>query len=134
MAMRRRIDGLAAGIAFSAVLLAAAAAAAQQPKDLAEMGLGANSCARFSEMYGNDPASTETTFFTWAQGFMSAINLVLLGREHQRSTNLALWDVERQKRHILSYCAANPSRAYDEGVFDLFEAMRKEQGLPSLAR
>lgn len=135
MPTRKRADGLAGGAAFVAVVfLALAPASAQQAKDSAEMGLGVNSCARFNAMYQNDPASTATAFFTWAQGFMSAVNLVLLGKEHQRSTNLALWDVERQKDHIRSYCAANPSRAYDEGVFDLLEAMRKEQGLPSLAR
>lgn len=131
----RRSDALAGGAAFFAfILLASAAASGQQPKDSAEMGLGVNSCAGFSAMYERDPATTEATFFTWAQGFMSAINMVLLGREHQPSTNLAQWDVDKQKRHIRSYCAANPSRAYDEGVFDLFEAMRKEQGLPSLVR
>lgn len=135
MPTHKRIESIAGMAALAAfILLAAGAACAQQQKDTAEMGLGANSCAKFSEMYGNDPASTETAFFTWAQGFMSAINMVLLGREHQRSTNLALWDVERQRRHIRSYCAANPSRAYDEGVFDLFDTMRKEQGLRSLAR
>jgi hypothetical protein len=130
-----RTAALAGVAALSAlVLLAEGAASAQPQTDTAEMGLGANSCARYSEMYQNDPASTETAFFTWAQGFMSAINMVLLGREHQRSTNLALWDLARQRQYIRSYCAANPSRAYDEGVFDLFAAMRKEQGLGSLAR
>ena len=135
MPTRKRADRLAGGAAlFAAVFLAAAAASAQQPKDSAEMGLGVNSCARFNAMYQNDSAATETAFFTWAQGFMSAVNMVLLGKEHQRSTNLALWGAERQRRYIRSYCTANPSRAYDEGVFELLEAMRKEQGLPSLAR
>ncbi|MGO8920470.1 MAG: hypothetical protein ACLQJR_31635 [Stellaceae bacterium] len=135
MLTRKRIVSYAGGIALSAcVFLTGGAASAQQPKDYAEMGLGVNSCATFGAMYKNDPSAAETAFFTWAQGFMSAMNLVLLGRDHEPSTNLALWDRERQRQHIRSYCAANPSLAYDEGVFDLFDSMRKEQGMRSLAR
>jgi len=116
------------------VFIVTGVAFAQAQKDSAEIGFGANSCAAFAAIYKNDPAGAETGFFTWAQGFMSGMNMVLLGREHQRSTDLALWDMERQRQYIRAYCAANPARSYDEGVFDLFAAMRKEQGLPGLAK
>ena len=37
-------------------------------------GVGTATCAQFAEVYKLSPSETETRFYTWAQGFMSALN------------------------------------------------------------
>ncbi len=81
-------------------------------------------------MYKDDPSFTEGNFYAWAQGLMSGVNTMLIER-HDVPINLALWDIEKQQRHIRDFCAANPLQEYIIAVFDLFDAMRKEQGLPN---
>ena len=40
-------------------------------------GLGMHSCSEFARSYAANPSVTEDLYFTWAQGFMSGLNLML---------------------------------------------------------
>src|SRR5690348_732225 len=82
-------------------------AQAQGNKDYAFMGLGVSTCAKFAEMYKLSPDQAELSFFTWAQGFMSGLNSVLLVRR-QPFTNLAAWDTDRQEQYLRYYCSDHP--------------------------
>jgi hypothetical protein len=66
--------------------------------------------------------------FSWAQGFMSGLNTDLL--DH-RETNLNELSMGTQKQLVRSYCSDHPHAAYFQAVFNLYNRMRGDQGLPS---
>jgi hypothetical protein len=76
-------------------------------------GPGAMSCAEFAKMYQADPR-TEMMFYTWAQGYMSAINLAVIA-SHKAPRDLA-GDMTDQKRAFRAYCADNPLKNYMDGI------------------
>ncbi|WP_445215759.1 hypothetical protein ACKWRH_25420 [Bradyrhizobium sp. Pa8] len=80
-------------------------------------GPGATSCAEFAKMYQADP-SIEMIFFTWAQGYMSAINMSVLASD--RLARELAGEAADQKRAFRSYCANNPLKNYMDGVLDLY--------------
>ena len=102
---------------------------AQFDKSIVVIGPGTQLCSRFLEQYRKDPEYVEVEFFSWAQGFMSATNFSAMVR-YKSGSNLLLWSVPRQKEYIRNYCITKPGLAYYTGVLDLFDAMRREQGLP----
>ncbi len=92
------------------------------------IGPGTVSCAEFGRAYRDDPKNTENLFFSWALGFMSGLNTELLGRGE---TDLNQLSIDKQKELVRSYCEKHPQAAYFAAVFDLYNRMRREQGLPS---
>jgi len=115
-------------IAFSATM-EHVAHSQQQPKRYAFMGAGVSSCAQFGDDYRRNPTDFESLYFAWAQGMLSGLNARLLFSNND--TNLAWWDSAQQEQHIRSFCSNHPLSSYAEAVFDLFDAMRQEQGLPN---
>jgi hypothetical protein len=81
-------------------------------------GPGATSCAEFAKMYQADPVHIETIFFTWAQGYMSALNMIVLA-DHRPARELA-GNVVDQKRALRNYCADNPLKNYMDGVVEFY--------------
>lgn len=104
-------------------------ACSQQAKNFAGTGAGALSCAQFGQFYKESPDYVETLYFTWAQGMMSGLNYALAARIMPMS-NLASWDNARQTQHIRAYCSESPLAFYTQAAIDLFDFMRREQGLP----
>lgn len=90
-------------------------------------GPGTVSCEEFGKAYHRS-AENETLFFSWALGFMSGLNTDLLPK---RSTDLNGLSMAAQKEAIKTYCNDHPRAAYFEAVFNLFNRMRHDQGLPS---
>jgi hypothetical protein len=83
-------------------------------------GPGATTCAQFSNMYRAN-SGIEDTFFTWAQGYMSALNMnVLTSKLPPREL---AGGVATQKGTIRSYCAGNPLKNYVDGVIELFKKL-----------
>jgi hypothetical protein len=80
-------------------------------------GPGATSCGEFAKMYQADP-SIELIFYTWAQGYMSAINIAAVGNQKQ-PRELAGQSAD-QKRALRSYCADNPLKKYMDGVLEFY--------------
>lgn len=119
----------AAMTAATLLCLSETPACSQQAKNFAFTGAGALSCAQFGQFYKASPDYNEMLYFTWAQGMMSGLNLAIAARGAPFS-NLALWDNARQTQHIRAYCSNNPLAFYSRAVIDLFDAMRREQGLP----
>ena len=81
-------------------------------------GPGATTCAQFSNMYRAN-SGIEDTFFTWAQGYMSALNMnVLMSKLPPREL---AGGVATQKGTIRSYCTDNPLKNYMDGVIELYK-------------
>ena len=92
------------------------------------IGPGTVSCADFGQACRDDPKNAENLFFSWALGFMSGLNTQLL--EHGE-TDLNGLPMDKQKEFIRAECKAHPQAAYFAAVFDLYNHMRRDQGLPS---
>jgi hypothetical protein len=84
---------------FLAFLLAPGAGLAYPVHDV-----GSVNCAEFAKMY--HPDNAELVFFSWAQGFMSGLNMAAMASQKQ-TRDLAGIAVD-QKRALRSYCANNP--------------------------
>ncbi len=112
------------------IIIVAGPAYSQQHSALGFAGVGGRSCAEFSGDYGEDPTTFGALYFFWAQGMMSGLNAQIPFKPNQKMTNLALWNIERQKQHIRLFCFRNPLASYVVAVLDLFDSMRREEGLP----
>ena len=78
-------------------------------------GPGAMSCAQFAKMYQADPSS-ETMFYTWAQGFWSSMNLTAQATQGQMR-DLAGDD---NRRALRAFCANNPLKDYMDGILETY--------------
>jgi len=87
-------------------------------------GAGSTSCGQYlefkqeGEMFGN-------AYFSWAQGFMSAVNLNFLSEGN--TTDLS--DIAGQDKWLENYCNENPLETYSAAVVRLWNALRSMQGL-----
>lgn len=133
MTLRSTIGFLSASATTLAVLsvVICGVAVAQQPPNAAWAGAGATSCAKFGEFYAHVPESTEDIYYSWALGFMSGLNAMVMA-DKQQSTNLSLWDGERQKQELRQFCSDNPLKDYVQAVYALYFSMRAEGGLPKV--
>ena len=95
------------------------------------VGSGTVSCAKFEELYRENPSEVEFLFFNWAQGFLSGLNTLLLPEGGVEHANLAPPDygAERQQSMIRLFCANNPPRPYVVAVLELYDELRRSQGL-----
>ncbi|MGY0574038.1 hypothetical protein ACTGJ9_025660 [Bradyrhizobium sp. RDM12] len=85
-------------------------------------GLGATSCAEFAKMYQSDPKNMELYFFTWAQGYMSGLNMGLLANK-QEAKELGA-ETNDQALALRTYCADNPLKTYMDAVLNLWKTLR----------
>jgi len=94
-------------------------------------GIGAASCGKFTTAYKENAAKTEALYFSWAQGFMSSINI---NRKMQNGTpiDFGAMPPAAQLSWIRSYCLKNPMRTYLRATTELFLAL--EQAQSSLAK
>jgi hypothetical protein len=90
-------------------------------------GLGAQACASFASNFKQNPMM-EKFYFTWAQGYMSGLNMGLLAIGNEM-TDLRNFDIDRQQSFIRRFCDQHPLRDYTDAVDDLFTTMRGKQGL-----
>ncbi len=89
------------------------------------VGTGALSCGKF---IAEDDWSTRASFFTWAQGYLSGLNVkYFLDVSAPGSTDLQ--DTDGQKVWLLNYCRENPLDLYFGAVNYLWAALREQQGL-----
>jgi hypothetical protein len=85
-------------------------------------GVGMRSCGEFARAYAANPAVAEDVYFTWAQGFMSGLNLdAVENRRPYRVINGN--DMASQKIEIRSYCDAHPLATYSQSVFALYSSL-----------
>ena len=88
-------------------------------------GPGAFTCGKFASDYLKNPVMTEGVFFTWAQGYMSALN-VISSTEGIRGMKFYtdLGDtINFQKAKISAYCKEHPLSDYSDAVMDLMGSL-----------
>ena len=114
----------------AAMILACLCGTAYAEDAFSITGPGMATCGQFGEEYTRD-VQIEAFFFSWGQGWMSAANLLLSATAGKSSTtDLAVISVEEQMLHIRAYCEENPFKYYQAAVIDLYDSMRRTQGLP----
>jgi hypothetical protein len=82
-------------------------------------GIGSNSCAQFAADYRKNPEIWEISYFTWAQGYMSGLNISAMGAGN-RPRDLA-GDYSAQKQKIRSFCDQSPLKSYMSAIIDLWK-------------
>jgi hypothetical protein len=89
-------------------------------------GVGASSCGKFTTSYKDNPARAETLYFSWAQGFMSSINL---NRKMQNGTpvDFGVMPSAAQVSWIRGYCQKNPMKTYLRAATELFLTLEQAQ-------
>lgn len=91
-------------------------------------GLGKESCAKFGELYKLNPTQAEDLFFTWAQGFISGLDLETeLQAGVTRLPDGGSLPLEPIKLQIRSFCDAHPLAPYYSSVTKVY------MGLPAKA-
>src|SRR5262245_33230076 len=93
-------------------------------------GVGNASCGKFMTSYKENPAKTETLYFSWAQGFMSSINF---NRKMQNGTpiDFGVMPSAGQTSWIRDYCQKNPMKSYLRAATELFLALEQAQASPA---
>lgn len=107
-------------LAFTLVLLVPVQARAATDYPL--MGIGLGSCSVFASQYRQWGVTIETSYFAWAQGFMSGLNMAAphAGRD---ARNLKAITTEDQEARLRSYCDQHPSGDYIDAVIDLYVSL-----------
>ena len=86
------------------------------------MGAGTLTCAKFAQLYAGDPDHAEFDFYSWAQGFMSGLNLANAhGGQRMRDLNAMLQ--AEQEDYLRRFCDQHPLQGYIEGVLALYASL-----------
>ncbi len=113
----------------SAIVLICLASAAEAEETFFITGPGVATCGRFGEETAKD-RQIETFFFSWGQGWMSAANLTLsVTAGRPSTTDLGAMSMTERMRYVRAYCEENPLKYYESAVIDLYDSMRRSQGL-----
>ena len=86
------------------------------------VGIGSDTCGVFAQDYRKDGAAVENIYFTWAQGFMSGMNGMLVN-EAKGFRQLTAKSTSEQKAFIRSYCSQHPLDDYPTAVVALFRSL-----------
>jgi hypothetical protein len=87
-------------------------------------GLGVHSCAEFAKLYAGNPKVAEDLYFTWAQGFISGLNLSsTAGTGVYRDVEGTYAQMAAQKIRIRSYCDEHPLSQYLSAILDLYNSL-----------
>lgn len=97
-----------------------AAIAADEPK--MGMGVGGQTCGEFADAYRRDPHIAETIYFTWAQGFMSGQN-VLVVLATGKTVDLSAVSLTELEARIRDYCDAHPLAVYYFAVENVYRSL-----------
>lgn len=85
-------------------------------------GLGKQSCAEFAVLYKSNPTQTENLFFSWAQGFMSGLDL-----GYEVTTGVTrLWEtlpLESIRLQIRDFCDTHPLATYYSSVTNVYMSL-----------
>ena len=115
----------------AAIVLVCLASAAEAEEAFLITGPGAATCGRFKEESAKN-WEIEAFFFSWGQGWMSAANLALSVTAGKPSaTYLGAMSMTEQMLSVRVYCEENPLKYYENAVIDLYDSMRRVQGLRS---
>ncbi|HEU5047051.1 MAG TPA: hypothetical protein VFT64_04325 [Rickettsiales bacterium] len=88
------------------------------------MGLGASNCTDFANAYRINQQRAESSYFNWAQGFMTGMNLAIAGLstpEHPfKVRDFKSMPMDEQRKNIREYCHDHPLADYYEAVMNVY--------------
>lgn len=87
------------------------------------MGYGVQSCAKFGELYKDNPELTENLYFAWALGFMSALNAAAKTNGTQQLKNLSANSQDDQRYFLRNWCNEHPMADYGTAVVELLKSL-----------
>jgi len=108
--------GMKRVITALAVLVLATPAVAQGTGGL---GAGAIKCSQITAEMDDQ---TQNITYSWAEGFMTAVNLCS-GASIQKYRNLAALSRDAQERFIRNYCLQHPNEDYQNAVWALLNTL-----------
>jgi hypothetical protein len=90
-------------------------------------GHGSGTCGEFRHDYDRWGQGVEVTYFAWAQGYMSAVQIP---RPESDQINLLplTFHIEEQMRFLRDFCADNSFRTYEEAVAALYNRLGALEG------
>ena len=101
-------------------------AAGAEPPTAKIVGLGATTCAQFTNDVTKNPA-VQRDYLAWAQGFMSGI---LIGRPAGIDEGLDLipstFPLLKQLEFLRDYCRQHPAEDFSDAVAILYKRLRQE--------
>jgi hypothetical protein len=106
-------------IIATVLLLTASVANAQEAH--VGMGFGTLTCGEFAQHY-RQSVEFENYYFTWAQGYMTAMNIGISIQKHQ-FRDLASRPVNDEKTSIRLYCNNHPLAEYLSAIMDLYNSL-----------
>ena len=86
------------------------------------MGMGAETCGKFSEEYKSRADDAEFDYFNWAQGFMSGMNVMSV-TANKGFRNLAAKSIPEQRASIRDYCNTKPLAYFKDAVMALYASL-----------
>ena len=118
---------------FGLGLVMAAASPAANSEQVITIGAGMQTCAVFLAHYKGSVPSLENFYFSWAQGYMSGLNVaVSRGVGNPGPADLNAMPAAAQLRFIRDFCEHNPLKRYSAPVEALLAKIRNSRpGLKS---
>ena len=114
---------LALTILFAAVAPSIIPPVMAEPANTA--GAGTRLCSVFLREYEQDPRTTAWIYLSWAQGYLSAVNLQ---RAHAGEIVVdmlpAEFDLSRQVAFLRDYCRDLPHRYFDQATIAMYQELR----------
>jgi hypothetical protein len=83
------------------------------------LGDGDTTCAEFMAHAANS-SLFELDYYSWAQGYMTALNAARTDRSY---ADLGAKSLDDQKSYIKSFCDSNPDSKYVAAVKDLYSSL-----------
>src|SRR5262245_54418233 len=99
-------------IAFGVAVLLFASPRLSAQEEWAMWGLGVHSCAEFAEQYQHGSNDVEQLYFLWAQGYMSAMNIVRATFLKMPWIDYKATPADVQKKYLRTFCEHNPRKMY----------------------
>jgi hypothetical protein len=84
-------------------------------------GVGNSTCGKFSSLSVEEPVAAELTFLSWAQGFMTAHNI--LAFNSSRTYRSLEGETEQQFARLLAYCRDHPDVLFASAVMLFYNSM-----------
>jgi hypothetical protein len=115
-----------AQFAFGLVMVSGSAPA--RSEQVITIGAGMQTCAVFLAHYKGSVPSLENFYFSWAQGYMSGMNVAISrGVTNSRPADLNAMPAAAQMRFIRDFCEHDPLERYSGAVDALLTRIRNSK-------
>lgn len=95
-----------------------------QPYPTAQRGIGSTSCSLYLKRYGENAVMADFMFFTWAQGWMTAANEMLIDTNSKTRTYRDLsGSIDEQEAQARAFCEMHPLGSYEDAVRAVYKGL-----------